>query len=240
MERIDVLAQEGDLAHALGGKAARFEDNIVHPAGNFGPARIGHNTEGAELVTAFLYGNKGCWPVSFPRLGQGIKLFDGIEFGFQTVADRAAGARDHFRQFVVGLRAKHEVNSRLAADKLLAFSLRHAAGHSNRHSPAGGFLPALQLAKLGIDLFGGLLADMAGIHDNEVCRLRRFHGRIAEGPQHITDALGVVHVHLAAIGPDKQALQALFVGGAGHLAAYASKAGKLKEPSSTQHALQQL
>jgi hypothetical protein len=108
-----------------------------------------------------------------------------------------------------------------SADDLGAFGLRDAAGDRDGHFPAGGEFHLLELAEFGIDLLGRLLADMARIDDHEVGAFGRVYRRIAERLQHIADALGVVDIHLAAIGPDKQALQRLCVGGSGHRAAYA-------------------
>src|SRR5690606_1768500 len=45
-----------------------------------------------------------------------------------------------------------------------------------------------------------LLADMAGIEEHEVCVLGRFRRGIAVRRQRIGHALGIVNVHLAAIG----------------------------------------
>ena len=105
---------------------------------------------------------------------------------------------------MIGLWAQHEVNCRLAADKLFAFGLGDATCYGNRHPAAGGLFHLLQLAKFGIDLFGRLFADVAGVEDDKVGVFGPINRRIAEGAQDITHAFGIIYVHLAAIGPDKE------------------------------------
>ena len=56
---IDVLAQQGDLAHALVSEALGLLDDVVDGPRPLAAARIGHHAEGAELVAAFLHGHKG-------------------------------------------------------------------------------------------------------------------------------------------------------------------------------------
>ena len=62
-------------------------------------------------------------------------------------------------------------------------------------------------SEFGIDLLGGPLADMAGIEDDEI---RVFHApglAIARRSQRIDHALGIVDIHLAAIGLDENLLR---------------------------------
>ena len=53
-------------------------------------------------------------------------------------------------------------------------------------------------AEIGIDLLGGLLADMTGVEENDVgCLHRRRLGETV-GAQQLRHALAIVDVHLAA------------------------------------------
>ncbi len=111
-------------------------------------------------------------------------------------------ALQQLRQMMIALRADHDVDHRRAAHDLLALGLRHAARDRDLHraAPARGLvLGDAQAAELGIDLFGGLLADVAGVEDDEVGILRA--GRLHESfrSQRVHHALGIVDVHLAAI-----------------------------------------
>ena len=56
-----------------------------------------------------------------------------------------------------------------------------------------------QPAEFGIDLFGGLLADMAGVEDDEVGVLSAGGLDKAFRRQRVHHALGIVDIHLAAI-----------------------------------------
>ena len=72
---------------------------------------------------------------------------------------------------MIALRADHDVDHRRAAHDLPTLGLRHAARDRDLHRAAlarGFVLGDAQPAELGIDLFGGLLADMAGVEDDEV------------------------------------------------------------------------
>jgi hypothetical protein len=57
--RIDVLPDEGHLANASRGEPLDLGDDFCDRARQFGAARIGHHTEGAELVAALLHGDEG-------------------------------------------------------------------------------------------------------------------------------------------------------------------------------------
>ena len=189
VEGIHVLAQQRDFPHALRGQAARLHDEIIHGTRKLRPPRIGHHAKRAELVAAFLHGHKRRRAIGLTRLGQRVELFERLEFGFQPVAHGAAGTSDHFRQFVIGLRAEHEVHERLAAHDFLAFGLRDASGDGNRHPAAGCLLHPLELAEFGIDLLRRLFANMTGVQHDQIGGFRRVHGRIAERTQYVPHAL---------------------------------------------------
>jgi hypothetical protein len=55
-----------------------------------------------------------------------------------------------------------------------------------------------QPADLGIDLVGGLLADMAGVEDDEIGVFRGTGFHITAGRQGVRHTMGIVDVHLAA------------------------------------------
>ena len=84
---------------------------------------------------------------------------------------------------------------RRALEDLLAFLLRHAAEHAENLALAGLALELLQAVE---DLLLGLVADAAGVVENQVRRLRRLHLLIAFGHQRADHLFGVVRIHLAA------------------------------------------
>jgi hypothetical protein len=67
-------------------------------------------------------------------------------------------------------------------------------------------LHLLDVAELGIDLLGGLLADVAGVQHHQVGALGVVDDAIAQRTQDIGHALAVIDVHLTAVGLDIEAL----------------------------------
>ena len=94
-------------------------------------------------------------------------------------------------------------------DDLAALGLRDAAGNADQHLAAvrgARLLQVADAAKLRIDLFGRLLANMAGVQQDEVGILHRVRSRHSRRRQRIGHALAVVDIHLTAIGLDEDLL----------------------------------
>ena len=108
---------------------------------------------------------------------------------------------------VIALRADHDVDGRRAADDLGAFGLRDAAGHRDAHLATvarGLVLGDAQPPEFGVDFFGSLLADVAGVEDHQVRIFSAGGLDKAFRRQRVHHALRIVDVHLAAIGLDMQ------------------------------------
>ena len=205
---VHVLPDQRQLAHARIGEAQGLVEDFCDRARDLRAAGIGHDAEGAELVAALLDREEGrhaaALGLGLRRCGQVIELVLDGEFR----VDDAIGARllQERRQVVIVLRPDHHVDGGRPTQDLLALRLRDAAGDDDLRLPAMGLAFLLQLAhatELGINLFGGLLADMAGVEDDEVRLLHRLGFAVAFGRQHVRHALGIVDVHLAAIGFDE-------------------------------------
>ena len=206
---VDVLAQEGELAHALGRQMFGLGQDRLHRPGVFRAAGIGHHAEGAELVAALLHGEEGGDAGDGAIGGKGVELLFRREIGRQPLAQGAMGAGDQFRQLVVGLRANDEIHRRLAAHDLLALGLGDAAGDGDGHGPAPGRLGQLQRldpAQFGIGLLGGLFADVAGVEHHQIGAFGGVGQPIAQRGQDIGHPLAVIDVHLTAVGLDIEAL----------------------------------
>ncbi len=116
----------------------------------------------------------------------------------------AGGLRQQVRQTMIALGAHHEVDHGRPAHDLLAFGLGDAAGHCDHDAAAVARRRVLELAdaaELRIDLLGGLLADMAGVEDDEIGILGTGLG-VSLARQQIGHTMGIVDIHLAAIGFD--------------------------------------
>ena len=177
--RVDVLADEGDFAHAGVGKPLDLGTDLVHGARRFGTARKRHDAEGAELVAAFLHRDEGSDAApahgGAARRRQMIELVVDRKLGIDRVA-LALGARDQAGQMMIVLRTDDDVDCGRAADDFFALGLRNAAGHRDQDAPVVGrgvFFQPAHAAEFGIDLFGGLLADVAGVENDEIGVFRR-------------------------------------------------------------------
>ena len=210
---VDVLAEQRHLAHAGLGELFGLGDDLRHRPRHFRAARIGHDAEGAELVAAFLHGQEGRHAAADDlRSARLRQMFELVLDGVVGLDDLLAVSRfpQRLGQAVIGLRTDHQVDSALAADDLRSLRLRHAAGDADHRfqSAARAFgLEVADAAELGIDLFGGLLADMAGVQEHQVGVLDPVGAGIAVRRQRIRHALRIVDVHLAAIGLDEDLLR---------------------------------
>ncbi len=104
-------------------------------------------------------------------------------------------------QAVIGVRPDDDVDARRAADDLGPLGLRDAAGDDDARLDPRRAARRLQPADVAVDLLGGLLADVAGVEDDDVGGVDA-RGGIALGLEQLADALAVVDVHLAAEGLD--------------------------------------
>ena len=228
MISIDVLAEQHDLAGAAGNVALGLQNDLFHRPRGFRAARIGDDAEGAELVAAFLHRQKRAdRPVSArprPRFAATADLRQVVEFGFigKVGIDRRSvlrRARQQRRQPVIALRPDHRIDNRRPRHDLLAFRLRNAAGDDDLHPAPGLACPLFQRfepADFRIDLFRRLFADMAGVEHDQIGIFGRLDRAIALARQDIRHTVGIVDVHLAAIGLDKDCLLRLTHGGRNH------------------------
>ncbi len=206
---VDVLAKQRHFAHPGLGELFRLRHDLRHRPRHFRTTRIRHHAEGAELVAALLHGEKGGHAppddLGAARLRQVLEL---VLEGVVRLDDLLAvlGLSQRFGQAVIGLRPDHQVDRALAADDLRSLRLGHTAGDADHRlqparSPLG--LQVANASKLGIDLLGSLLSDVAGVEQDEVGVLDTIGAGIAVRRQRIRHALAVIDVHLAAIGLDE-------------------------------------
>ena len=204
---VDVLAQQGDFAHAPIRQLSRLFQHRRHRSRPFGAARIGHDAEGAELVATLLHRQEGGRPLGEAGRGQGVELVVRSEVGADPFAPRPRRAGQKLGQLVIGLGTDDDIDGRLTPHDLLALGLGDAAGDGDGQVPAGlapDIAHLAQLAELGIDLLGRLLADVASVQDDEVGGLHVVGDAITQRAQHIGHALAVIDVHLTAVGLDEQ------------------------------------
>ena len=206
---VDVLTKQGHLAHAGRGQTLGLGDDLGDRPRDLLATGVGHDTEGTELVAAFLHGEKGGHAARLnpSRCGgrKFLELFLGIEFGL----DDLAASLHLFNQTVEGvitLWTHHHIDHRRAADDFGAFGLSDAAGNGDQRFLAGAgalFLEAANPSQFGIDLLGGLFANVAGVEEDQIGLLHVWRFLIAGRRQRVCHPLGIIDVHLAAIGFDE-------------------------------------
>src|SRR5262245_54168043 len=106
---------------------------------------------------------------------------------------------------MIALRPHHEIDRRRATEDLLSLGLGHAARDCDGHAPPfarGRLLEHADAAELGIDLVRRLLADVAGIEDDEIGVVGAGGLDEAFGRECVRHTMGIVDVHLAAEGFD--------------------------------------
>jgi hypothetical protein len=102
--------------------------------------------------------------------------------------------------------AEDEVDLVEAAQQGVPRLLGHTAAH--REDPAGaGLLPSPQLAQIAIEPMLRLVADRAGIDDQQVGLVQALGGNVALVAKQVRDLLRVVDVHLAPIGAHQDPLR---------------------------------
>lgn len=204
-EAVDVLSQQGDFADAVLGQVDHFGDHVVEWSADFLAAGVGHHAEAAVLAAAFHHRDEGGGAID-PRFRQAVEFLDFREGHVDLRLARAARGVDHFRQAVQGLRAEDHVDIGRALTDRGAFLAGHAAADAD-HQVGILLLQLAPHAELGKHLFLGLLADRAGIEQDDV-GLGGVFGHL-EGlvfTEQVRHSRRVVLVHLAAVGFDEKLL----------------------------------
>ena len=202
---VDVLAQQGNFLDAVFSQVNDFAQHIGQWAADFFATGVGHHAETAVLAAAFHDRDKGGRAV-YARLWQRVELFDLGEADVHLRLVSGARSVDHLGQAVQGLRAEDHVDVGGAVADGGAFLTGDAA--ANADDQLGILLfqraPASQLGK---DLFLRLLADRAGVEQDDI-RLVGVVGQLhcLVVAEQVCHARAVILVHLAAVGLDKEFL----------------------------------
>ena len=198
---VDVLPEKGELAHALACQGARLRLHVGDGARIFGAPGVGDHAEGAELVAALLHRQEGRRCAGAGANRQRGELVPVGKCGLHYRGAIAPGALQQGAELVVALRPHDHIDAGLAPHDLGALGLGDAAGHGDDGvpaRPAPALLDLADAAEVGVDLLGGLLADVAGVENDYVGVLDGGGLGEAQGGQQLHDALAVVDVHLTA------------------------------------------
>ncbi len=189
---VDVLAQQGDLADAVGRQPLELGDELGRRAALLAPARGRHDAVRAAAVAA---------------LGD---LHPGLELALalhRQMAGEVLEVEVALRGDRVGVqelgqprdlaRAESHVDEREALEDLVLDRLRPATADADHALGVLGLQP-LRVAEVGEEAAVGRLTDRAGVEEDQVGLVALGRGGVAERLEHALHALGVVLVHLTA------------------------------------------
>jgi hypothetical protein len=193
---VDGLAEQRDLAAAVGAETADLVEDRLGRVAALAPARGRHHAERAVLLAPLHHGHVGAQ--TRRAVGPRGDLHQWRLAGLDDRAPLAPHALDQARHLADGRRAEHEIDDGRPPADLVMVKLRHASHHAHDHVRPPR-LDLAQFAELREDLVFGLLADRAGVEEDEV-GVRFVFGQLVrlrlEQPRH---PLGVVLVHLTAV-----------------------------------------
>ena len=195
---VHVLAEEGDLLVALGDQAAAFLDDLLRLAAALAAADVGHDAVRAEVVAAV--------HDAHPRAHAAL-AHDGKILGDAAVlvldGENALILRVHLVQQLgeppLGLRAEHQVYVVVGVFHLVGHDLllRHAAAEADDLIGLCG-LRVAEAAQVAVNALFRVLADGAGVEQDDVGLILVARELIAHLAQHAHEHLAVCHVLLAA------------------------------------------
>src|SRR4051794_35397816 len=199
---VDVLAEQRDLAHAVGREALHLDDELLQRPPDLPAARRGHDAVRAAAVAA----DRDLHPPLVAALAADRQVArEALELEEALRGDRVAG--EELGELVDLTGAEGDVDERELAEDVVLDRLRPAPADAD---DALGIAPfeRRRLAQMGDEALVGLLADRAGVEEDEVRIPRVGRLAVAERLEHALHALRVVLVHLAAERRDVVALHA--------------------------------
>ncbi len=196
---VDVLAEQGDLAHAVGDERTDLGHHGVDVATALGATHLGHDAVRAEVGAA---GHD-----LHPGLKRALAARRQVAAHGRAVGEEARrpagrprrrhGRREQLGQAVQVLRPQGAVDEGETPEEVVLLGLRQAAGDEDDAAgvlalePGGG-------AQMPGQALVGALAHGAGVVDEHVGAVGSIRALQAFGLEQRADALGVVGVHLAA------------------------------------------
>jgi hypothetical protein len=202
---IDVLAEQGDLAHAALRQRRNLGDHVGEGTRYLLAARIGHDAETAVFRAAFHDRDEGGGSGHAGRR-QRVELFDLGKGDVDLRASAFPSRGDHLRQAVQGLRAEYQVDVRRPRDDRRALLAGDAATDAD-HQVRVELLQVPHPAEVVEHLLLRLFAHRAGVEQDDVGFLGIVGlDRTVAAGQYVGHLVGVVFVHLATEGADEHFL----------------------------------
>ena len=193
---VDVLAEQRDFAHPVVREAGHLGDDVPGATALLASAHRWHDAVGARGVAAHRNLHPGvCGPLAV--LGQMTReMVVGAEPGTRNAL---ASHADPVTEVWDRTGPERHVDLRVQVENAVLLSFGEAA--ADRDHEVGVLpLPGPGVAEVRRELRVGLLANGAGVEDDDVGIVLRGSLAKAERFEHPLDALGIVAVHLAAEG----------------------------------------
>src|SRR5439155_16441243 len=170
--------------------------HVVEGPRDFASARGWHDAECAVLIAAFDDCDQG--------LGRRrpVDVEEVVATIFREISGHSCLAGEHFVKVSDVSRPHHEVDPRCAFEDGLPFLLRYASANTDLHVVAT--LQLAQRSKSGKHLVLGLVADRAGVQENEIRLALVVHTPVPAQLQAAGEALAVEIIHLTAPGLDEE------------------------------------
>ena len=203
---VDVLAQQRHLAHALARELGDLGDELVGGTADLAPARRRDDAVRAGHVAAdrdLHPGLKLARALAGQMAGEALELEEALR--------RQRVGREELGELVDLARTERDVDEREAREDLVLDGLRPAAADADDPLRVAR-LQALRLMQVGDEAAVGLLADRAGVEEDDVGILGGGGLGVAERLEHPLHPLGVVLVHLTAERRDVEALHGVAEG----------------------------
>ena len=195
---VDRLAEQDDFFYAARGQRRDFANHRIGGDAAFASAHVWNHAKGAELVAPAHRGNVRANAVLM--LGRDV----GVGLGsVERDIDRGieAGAPDQLGQAAIAVGSGDEVEPGRLFDDRSAIVLRHASEQTEPYSrPAA--LEAGQLAEPLEHALFGVLADSAGVEQDDVGVFSLLGAPEAGLTHHGPHGLRVRDIHLASVGLD--------------------------------------
>ena len=163
---VDVLAEQRDLDGAVVDEQADLVQDVAGATVLLLAAEARHDAEGAGVVAA----DRDRHPAAVDRVALGgqraredLERLEDLEFGLAVVARALEQARQ--RPHVV--RAEDDVDPRRLVEDGVLVHLREAAADGDLHAVVL-VLAGLQVPERAVQLAGGVVADGAGVDDDDV------------------------------------------------------------------------
>jgi hypothetical protein len=198
--RVDVLPQQGELPDAVVGQAPCLLQELVGRAADLAPARGRDDAVRAAAVAA----DRDLHPALKLALALGRQVA-GEALELEEALRGDAVTRQELGELRHLSRAERDVDERELLEHLVLQRLRPAAADADHGVRLLG-LEALRLAQVADQPVVRLLADRAGVEEDQVGVVAVLGLAVAERLEHALHPLRVVLVHLAPEGGDVVAL----------------------------------